>query len=1549
MHLQSNQETQQYQMPYRYPGSHNQYGQQVGTHTSSFTSNPQANVQYSQHCVSTQNGMYPPQAGYHENGSYGMPPASQNSGPTAPASYSISSGYNMRSDGHQNFQVAQNVTTHFQQASSVTTRNFQTNMTSPTYVVPNTPRQSQLLTTQDCHMQNNSQANMTPSTPMQSLLWTVQNNPQPSQNTAVISSKGLQISGQHQGNFNISVPYTYSHPAPTLPLQTSSDQRSQKQIHVISQHQPSDSMQYQQNVCMGELSSRGHAVQPTQNRANGHNLMQASTASLGAPGSNYQNLSGQTLTGNITLQTAVHTGTSLPFYTNNSTSPRSISSGLNGVVPPPYPCRAQSQMTPCQNTRRATSDANSSTTRTNGLPPPYPYRAQSQMNLCQNTRRATSDANSLTTGTTGLPPPYPYRAQSQMTPCQNMRVATSDANNTRTNGLPPPYCQGDKASVHTNQNNPTGDNFKRHETGAPNWSGVIHTAPLQQQNLGAASPQTTLIQQQVSQTVAHLTYHGPNKSNTTSKPEQHPLLTNLLRNLNNKNTDKICHKDTVTSLANVVHCSPNRSVQICRAVAVVPPISQQPADGGNTNNFDASSSLKIKDVWSFADEKQPDGDSDCSILMVPPSNEQASESNSHPKDVTVANGPTHEQSLVYPNRDSQSKQRENTAKEDAPKDKKIEDLDGLTKSAIAFRLGMVRKLVANMELREQTQLKKNKNAQDFARSILNCYWAGSYRNYIETELRGTFENILREAKPFHTEEDKQVFYGIKCLNQLINMYNSTTNGTGCDTAMENERSSWRNLSDESLDIDKELADGDFVKENFPSVLEKTTKRDFLNHTQASDMMSKEEHYATPLTKSGQTPEKEVHALIHVLTKPDQTHMNNKTYEDETEQTGHMKSPSGDDDKQYNMRLTTTNSGIHSITGNNDKENYLCFQLQVSSGNSKGQPYQNRIPAEDQDTACQPTYVSEVHDPSPAIAKTDILKMTNDSLKDSQDLYPEPRDCPKSPDHAMVDIKSTASPSEKESTAVSSESIGQDLVTAMEEEPTSASLIIAEQSHKSDEECPKSPNDPMLSMSITLLSMDELSGISKLFAEDSSPICLVSDDSEVEFVNSVQSEANLCQVQSPEELWVLDREQELSVLDRQEKTTFTPSVHKTVGTQTTKSENKEDTFLTDLSGKQKANRAKYSKNVNYTLKHQQRLHEENRQSTQSHQPSKHQVQSAFRNASSQTVQKSTKPPRLEIHIPNPSPSGVKASSPISPKPPRLEIHIPNPSPSGGLSVSPEHVERPSAVSHGKRKRLSSHTIKQFPIKKCTLESPKPNGNSDSSTNIMAPSAQASLQLTKKSNISKDTTNVPGKEGHRHKAGGPTGSTRERILKGAETSLSPEAPTPRDENKKIRCATFRIFGAKIVDPKGKNGETNYHSESSRDFPPVLSIVYTPQNSSARHKIKKSWEDCYVPTSKVRRQSDSEKRSSSPEVKNKAKNLPERGVQHQISSGKDKKEQRRSHGKEHQSKPKKHTKHRSVSLNDLRREAETRGGSKMSPQEKKNMALSVVKHLRQIHMKY
>ncbi|KAL2103036.1 hypothetical protein ACEWY4_002204 [Coilia grayii] len=1277
MHLQSNQETQQYQMHYRYPSSHNQHGQQVGTHTSSFTSNPQANVGYSQHCVSTQNGMYPPQAGYHGNGSYGMSPASQNSGPTAPASYSISSGYNMRSDGHQNFQVAQNVTTQFQQASSVTTRNFQTNMTSPTYVVPNTPRQSQLLTTQDCHMQNNSQANMTPSTPMQSLLWTVQNNPQPSQNTAVISSKGLQISGQHQGNFNISVPYTNSHPAPTLPLQPSSDQRSQKQIHVISQHQPSDSMQYQQNVCMGELTSRGHAVQPTQNRANGHNLMQVSTACLDAPGLNCQILSGQILTGNNTSVTAVHTGKSLPFYMNNSTSLSSISLGLDGVVPSPYPSRALSQMTPCQNTRRATSGANSLTTRTKGLPPP----------CCQRDK-----------------------------------------------------CGG-STSVHTNQNNQNGDNLKRHGNGASNHgsSNTVYSAPLQQQNSSAES------------------------SSAASKLKQHPLLTYLLGKINNKNTDKICHKDTVTSLANVVHRSPNRSGQICRAVAVVPPISQQRTDGGNTINCDASSSLKIKDVWSLADEKQTDGNGDCSILKVPPSNEQASESNSHPKDVRAANGPAHEQSLVYPNRDSQSKQRENTAKEDAPKDKKIEDLDGLTKSAIAFRLGMVRKLVATMELREQPQLKKNKNAQDFSRSILNCYWAGSYRNYIETEIRGTFENILREAKTFDTEEDKQVFYGIIYLKQLISKYNITTKNIGCDTAMENKKSSWRNLSDESLDIDKELADVDFVKENFPSLLEKTENRDLISNIQ---------------------------------------------------------------------------------------------------------PGQEKTDS------------------------TDILKMTNHSSEyfaqmcdDSQDLDPEPRNCPTSPDDPIVDIKLTVSPSENESKAVDSESVHQDIVTAMEDDPSSPSVFVAEQSHKSDKECPESSDEALLSMKITVLSMDELGKLSKLFGEDSSPICLGSDDSEVEFVNSCQSVANLCQVESPEDL---------SVLNREEKTAFAPSLHKTA-----KLENTEDTFLTDLSGKQKANRAKDSQNENYTLKHQH-LQEENRQSTQSHRPSKHQVQSASRKDSAQTVQKSIKPPRLETRVPNPSPSGVKASSPISPSA-TIKKKTADDVKQSGLPETEERpgIERPSA-SLGKGNSIPSSTFQTLPSQKRKTESPKHSGNSeglsvssehaerpsagdsDGLTNITASSTQASLQLTKKSSISEDTTNVPDKKRHRHEAGDPTGSSRERmILKWAETSLSPE---------------------------------------------------TPKNSSARHKVMKSWEDSYVPTSKVRRQSHSEKRSSNTEVKNKAKNLPERSVQPQISSGKDKKEQRQSPGKEHQSKHKKHTKHRSFSLNNLRREAETRGGSKMSPQEKK-----------------
>ncbi|XP_063073945.1 uncharacterized protein LOC134464422 [Engraulis encrasicolus] len=160
-----------------------------------------------------------------------------------------------------------------------------------------------------------------------------------------------------------------------------------------------------------------------------------------------------------------------------------------------------------------------------------------------------------------------------------------------------------------------------------------------------------------------------------------------------------------------------------------------------------------------------------------------------------------------------------TANETAPQTQTTTNTDSGT--GLAFTLGTVREFLAFLEPREKTPERKD-NTQDFARTILDLYWGGDYHNYIVTEQKGTFDKILTKATKFAAEEDKVVFYGMKTdfLNRLASVYNSTAS----DVTMETRKSSWRNVSDESLDIDKELADGDFMKETFPSILENMKKQ-----------------------------------------------------------------------------------------------------------------------------------------------------------------------------------------------------------------------------------------------------------------------------------------------------------------------------------------------------------------------------------------------------------------------------------------------------------------------------------------------------------------------------------------------------------------------------------------------------------------------------------------------------------------------------------------------------------------------------------------------------
>ncbi|XP_076152732.1 uncharacterized protein LOC143136115 [Alosa pseudoharengus] len=1117
-----------------------------------------------------------------------------------------------------------------------------------------------------------------------------------------------------------------------------------------------------------------------------------------------------------------------------------------------------------------------------------------------------------------LNPSYPYGPHSQSAPSQNMNVPSCSTDlppsTTRDNSLSPP-------------DNVTVSDLYNHHT--PN----LHNKPA------------------------------------VTLQDRNPLLLNLLVTKDTWNIDQSiecmgCH-------GSIIQGPPNKSVQTHRAVAVVPPISKQPGDGGKGKEWDDALPMNCaQQLRSLADDKEIKKaivlpfDTDSAAVRKTSSCVKSAEVGCRPEaDVT-------DESAVCHNLNSlNSLSPEN---KDTPNNEELCGPDVFFGMPIVtFSLKMVKILVIAMELKEEEERKKNEsrmNKPEFADAdaVLDLYWAGKCLNYTVAELDGTFENILKEAAKLDTKEDNMVFdvMDVENLNQLKQKGHILTNCFDCDIATELNKSSWRNVNDESLDIDRELADEDFTREICGSLLEhwnlKSQERHLLNSIQAPDTTSPHEDSVSKKDLCPSTP----------LPK-DTVSLYNENCTAKAKQTKHVKPESQDDPRQKVTVSTTNNSDRRSVSKKENKEDDVSLQVSMSLRNLNRHSYKKSDAADTQkDTVFNILEMSEEQTSQQCLRigseSTAVLKITNSSSQDSVDSGNNSRDldhemnvteeglklserlCEEvetsekdysvSPADTMLSIKLTALSSEKED-KVDSENVHQDLISSPHKAPPSPS-------NEHSYESPKSPDEPMLSMKITVLSMDEFKALSKELWVDSddsvhsvalsSPICLDSedDDLEVDLEHTCKTIGDLSQMMKQENITTF--EEEIPSFPSIEQ------VLKLCEIQTGRTEKLNDN-MDNSATKGPTSPLKDSSKEKDTLEHQL--------------PS----QNACRKGHALTTHQGAKSPGLEIHIPHSSSSrGIKASSPISPSAP---IRTTN---SDVMKESSSLEAERSSASNDHETSIPTSTLQSVTLKKCRTE-PLENCENSKLTDVLCPSGHSPLKVTKKSNNSQkfvtDITKTPDKKRHIDNDVSLTNTSRENVLNLAGTSENPELPKSSGVHRKRKRVTFKLYGSQKVDSKEANGMDQYHTNCDRNLPPLLNILYSPDQTSARDKIRKCWGDSFVPTPKCRRLSSSED-------KNREKNVPERPVNHyklskkdqeeqqrspdnehqseRKSSGKDKdKQQQRSSSKEHRSDHRKR-KHRSFSLSELRREAERRNTSKKSLQEKQDMGLHVIKRYQQIHMK-
>ncbi|XP_062373842.1 uncharacterized protein si:ch211-106e7.2 [Sardina pilchardus] len=1452
MITQSYQETQRYQTHNGYPMNHN-YGLSVensqlsGSQVPSSNLNQHANFGSSQHHHSLQHGICPPQTSYHGNGCYGtslsnpkrMHPLLHSA--LAPTSCTCNSfsGCSMPLGSYQDSQLQLQQGTMVQPGHkpSSGTEHWHPRNRPLTYSGQSISR----LQSESTHgIQNHSQSNVNGTViPNRGQMLSSQlQATDPNINRSSIPAQPQTLQLEHsrcQGLFNTLLQFPASRKCcfkyhlipiwqalsermnmrpdnlnvnksshPTRICQLQSCEQGHVQMPFVYQCCPSclnkilqfylfKLSQQQQHIQMnGELSTNGHALQPTQNGwipsgTNGQNVMQATSPSSSRPQSNCHIVHNvnhrQSSRRNMTVSSSISSSTvaSPPIYSTNSTSSLPVSSGLSA------------------------------------LPPCHLYGTYSQSDISKN--------------------------------MSNLGY--------------PRY-------VHTNQNNPTSvDNSNRNDGRVPNLSNGSrdYGASVQQQN----TPIDSALHRKSTELYNNL---DPNRPATTSIDKNRLPEHNRLED------------NTESSNTNSTHCYIVPNIHMAwTQVAVVTPL-KPPADGGKLKTCEDVTPLKcgddlpllIKELQPLAVEDITEEaimalDTDCSAMRETLTSVKSSEDGSYPSLGSLIN--------LSPESEDTHKNQNN---EELSQPDVFFDVP-----VVALRLGMLRKLVASLELKEEETKKDessmNKNELDFAHAILDLYWDGSYHNYIETELAGTFANILKEAAEFDTEEDKTIFdsINVKDLNQLQQSKGHIlTNCFDFDYAMDVDTSSWRNLGDESLDIDKELADGSFLENSHEKSLERSLLSNLQNLGKNLDqnLISSKKHDPSPIIiiddqsdesdeDCSKTPDDPLLPIKTILLSLDEL---------KALPTQACK----DSDRAHGVAAPSTCVNV------NYSEVKLVAEDSVISHHS-----------------CQDVDQKEV-------SPEDGCKLSENL---SKEVETSNMDCLSRLDDYILSMKL---PSVNELKKVDSENVYQDLVSSPQKDPPSP-ILLDEHS-----ECPKSPDDPILSMKITVLSMDELKALSGEFCKDSddgvhivalsSAICLDSeddDDSEVNLGQTCQTIRDLSQTSNQELITILDGEEEIPSV-ASIKDVFKPKQDKTNSTEV-----KQDGHLTKTTGKEPINPLIDRRKGNEAQEPQQHMQKEHSHPKLNRWSSIYQKVS--RKDSVQTAHQPEKPHGLETHVANSSSCGIRVSHPISPsaaiRKRKFSVMEDSSSPDTVKGLEPK---RQSHASHGhESSSIPTSILQSLPLKK-RKQSFAELGNSVKLTDITVPSSHSPLNETMTLSNPQDTgvdTELADDKIHMDEVVGLPTTSEDTALNLAGTSDISELQKSSRVCKKRKHVTLRLYGAQWSDHKDLNGTAHYYTDCVRDMPIHLSIIQSLEKSSAKDKIRKSWEDRFVPPpgkskDKIRKSWEDRfvptpgksKRLSRPEGVRRKKNVHVRPVKHRKSQGppgKDKEEQQRPPAKKHQSK--------------------------------------------------
>ena len=313
-------------------------------------------------------------------------------------------------------------------------------------------------------------------------------------------------------------------------------------------------------------------------------------------------------------------------------------------------------------------------------------------------------------------------------------------------------------------------------------------------------------------------------------------------------------------------------VHIHRAVAVVPPISQQSTDDheGKKQNCDKQP-FKIQSVWSLAGENTGESlhesgchpsvidwssvksssdhktveDQDCCQNGVPaghcaPNSSQLTGQKSDAAECPKVDGGIID-SLKSKNEEIsiQPQEYQTTNTQSNQNYGQLGGLDGprhvLSRSMVKYTLGMLKELVADLEAEDVKQGSRSDHGPDVVETLLGLYWGGSSYNYMVAKAEGAIQNILQEATEFHMADESVVFDGMRMddLYQLRDRFYI-------------------------LNRDSDVYKPEHTNLSNPYIHDKETVTDTVksDHREVQDLPEGEEQYDCGILELGNKPEKD---------------------------------------------------------------------------------------------------------------------------------------------------------------------------------------------------------------------------------------------------------------------------------------------------------------------------------------------------------------------------------------------------------------------------------------------------------------------------------------------------------------------------------------------------------------------------------------------------------------------------------------------------------------------------------------------------------------------